>query len=115
MCVMEVDEQGARRLALDVGTVHAGEPKLLGEGGFPIALLECGFSIDVAEGEASVEQDRRRILNSLAGCPTSMLDTAVPPMSHPNYDKVSRWHASMCIPTDASVQCVHAGECYPQW
>ena len=115
MWVMEVDEQGARRLALDVGTVHAGEPKLLGDGGFPIGLLERGFDINVAQGEASVEQDRRRILNSLAGCPTSMLDTAEPPMRHPNYDKVSRRRASMCIHDDASAQRVHAGECYPRW
>ena len=115
MWVMEVDEQGARRLALDVGTVHAGEPKLLGDGGFPIGLLERGFDINVAQGEASVEQDRRRILNSLAGCPTSTLDTAEPPTSHPNYDKVSRRRASMCIHDDASAQRVHAGECYPRW
>ena len=62
MCVLEKDEQGATRLALEVGTVHGGRPMLLGEADFPIALLERGFDIDVYKGEASMVQDRQRIL-----------------------------------------------------
>ena len=89
MCVTEMDTSGARRWALHVGTVHAGQPKLLSEAGFPIALLERGFDIDIAQGEASVEQDRIRILNSLTGCDSSKLDAVKPPLQHEAYDQVS--------------------------
>ena len=91
MCVLEKDEKGGRRLQLHVGTVCAGQAKLLGEDGFPIGLLERGFTIDVAKGESSVEQDRKRILNSLAGRRPSELDTLEPPAHHEHYTEVGVW------------------------
>ena len=45
---------------------------------FPVGLLEAAFRIHVEQGQASVETDRRHILNSLTGMP---LDSE-PPLAH---------------------------------
>ncbi len=49
---------------------------------FPVRLLQAAFGIKVEEGQASVETDKRHILNSLAGMP---LDSE-PPRTHAQYD-----------------------------
>ena len=45
---------------------------------FPVGLLQAAFCIKVEEGQASVETDRRHILNSLAGMPLN----SEPPRTH---------------------------------
>ncbi len=45
---------------------------------FPVGLLQAAFDIKVEDGQASVETDRRHILNSLTGMP---LDSE-PPRTH---------------------------------
>jgi len=98
MSVVDVDENGDRRLKLDFGTVHGGQPMLIAQGledlessqGFPVELLEHGLRVDIAKGEASHAADKRRILNSIVGRPPSVLDTAEPPAEHPNFISVNR-------------------------
>ena len=68
-------QRTGKQLKLDIATIHVGKPCLIAEGhpdlestkDFPLALMERGFSIDIAKAEATQEEDRRRILNSIAG------------------------------------------------
>ena len=53
---------------------------------FPLALIEEAYQIRVEDGQASVEKDRSRILNSIAG---KRLESE-PELQHPAYDAVSR-------------------------
>jgi hypothetical protein len=53
---------------------------------FPVGLLQAAFRIHVEEGQASVETDRRHILNSLTGMP---LDSE-PPRTHAQYDRINK-------------------------
>ncbi len=53
---------------------------------FPVGLLQAAFGIKVEDGQASVETDRRHILNSLTGMP---LDSE-PPQSHTQYDRINK-------------------------
>jgi hypothetical protein len=58
-------------------------------------LLQKGLSVDIAAGQASKEEDKTRILNSVR-CPrarTWALDTPFP-TQHPRYDAVNRALAS---------------------
>ena len=57
---------------------------------FPIALLERGFHVSIADAEASVEVDRWCILNSIVGRPRSELDKVEPLAEHGMYDQVNR-------------------------
>jgi len=100
-------------LYLDIATVHHSEPYVITEGllkeetrleavmpgwgvrdkhrreqGFPLELLEHGYVIDVTQGQASRDEDRVHILNSIAGLPVEMLDNAVA-ASHPSYGSVN--------------------------
>jgi len=80
---------------LDIATIHVGKPCLIAEGhpdlestkDFPLALMERGFSIDIAKAEATQEEDRRRILNSIAGKEEAELDTE-PPTEHEKFTQV---------------------------
>ena len=51
------------------------------EAAFPLELLEKGHEIRVEQGQASWDEDRRRILNSLAGKPLE----SEPELQHPAY------------------------------
>ena len=53
---------------------------------FPVGLLQAAFRIKVEEGQASVETDRRHILNSLTGMP---LDSE-PHLTHEQYDRINK-------------------------
>ena len=93
--VLEQDEDGSRRLKLDVAVGH-GEPKVIAEGleaedrnTFPIALLLRGLETDIASSNASREEDRRRILNSICGLDTSELDHQEPAAAHHKYEQVT--------------------------
>jgi len=52
---------------------------------FPLALIEEAYKIRVQDGQASVEKDRSRILNSIVG---KRLDSE-PELQHPAYDAVN--------------------------
>ena len=88
-------QRTGKQLKLDIATVHAGKPCLIAEGhpdlestkDFPLALMERGFSIDIAKAEATQEEDRRRILNSVAGKEEAELDTE-PPTEHEKFTQV---------------------------
>ena len=51
--------------------------------------MERGFSIDIAKAEATQEEDRRRILNSVAGKEEAELDTE-PPTEHEEFTQVHK-------------------------
>jgi hypothetical protein len=94
MCMLEEDERGGRRLKFDVVIGH-GKPQLMAEGlpttdfpDFPVPLLVRGFEIDIAQSNASVAQDKKRILNSICGVDPLKLDDTAPPKEHDNYKKV---------------------------
>ena len=92
MCMLEIDEMhGGRRLKFDVAIGH-GEPKLMAEGlpttDFPVPLLARGFKIDIAQSNASMAQDKKRILNSVCGVDPLKLDDTAPPKEHDNYKEV---------------------------
>jgi hypothetical protein len=53
---------------------------------FPVGLLQAAFRIKVEDGQASVETDRRDILNYLTGMP---LDSE-PPLTHTQYDRINK-------------------------
>ena len=62
---------------------------------FPMDLLQKGLSVDIAAAQASKEEDKTRILNSVR-CPrarTVALDTPFP-TQHPRYDAVNQALAS---------------------
>ena len=88
-------QQTGKQLKLDIATIHVGKPCLIAEGhpdlestkDFPLALMERGFSIDIAKAEATQEEDRRRILNSVAGKEEAELDTE-PPTEHEKFTQV---------------------------
>ena len=62
------------------------EDKTEREAAFPLQLLEKADEIRVEQGEASVKEDRQRILNSIARNPLE----SEPELQHPAYDAVSR-------------------------
>ena len=88
-------QRTGKQLKLDIATIHVGKPCLIAEGhpdlestkDFPLALMERGFSIDIAKAEATQEEDRRRILNSVAGKEEAELDTE-PPTEHEKFSQV---------------------------
>ena len=88
-------QRTGKQLKLDIATIHVGKPCLIAEGHpdlestkkFPLALMERGFSIDIAKAEATQEEDRRRILNSVAGKEEAELDTE-PPTEHEKFTQV---------------------------
>ena len=53
---------------------------------FPVGLLQAAFGIKVEDGQASVETDKRHILNYLTGMP---LDSE-PPRTHEQYDRINK-------------------------
>ena len=65
------------------------------EQSFPMAVLEKGLAVDIATAQASIEQDRTRILNSIAfpRARTVALNSNFP-TGHRNYDIVNKALAS---------------------
>ena len=55
------------------------------EADFPLALIEEAYKIRVEDGQASVPEDRSRILNSIVGKPLE----SEPDLQHPAYDAVN--------------------------
>ena len=55
------------------------------EGAFPLPLRAKAYGIRVEDGQASVEKDRQRILNSIAGKPVE----SEPDLQHPAYADVT--------------------------
>ena len=72
-----------KQLLLDFATVRDDQAQLLTEGlahemeatqikaarerGFPLELMEKGYGLDITKAKASRDEDRKRILNSIAG------------------------------------------------
>mmetsp|Transcript_47418 Transcript_47418/g.103745 ORF Transcript_47418/g.103745 Transcript_47418/m.103745 type:complete len:690 (-) Transcript_47418:162-2231(-) len=68
------------------GRTHGGKEKASREKFFPTELLLNGIKVDFSKANASVEDDKTRILNCLA-----QRDLHLPPLDeHENYDKVNR-------------------------
>jgi len=97
MCMLEKDSDGARRLKFDVVTICHKRPSLIAEGlpgldstrHFPLPLLERGFELDIAKAVATRAEDKRRILNRIAGKEASELDTTEVPEEHATFDMVN--------------------------
>ena len=58
------------------------------EAAFPYELIKKSLSIQVESAEASVEDDRIHILNSIVGCSGEKIDD-VPLKAHDNYVKLN--------------------------
>ena len=106
-CFEQATVAQGKKLLLDIATVHDGEPELLTDGfayanpdpddgvrdvikfatlikerrekHFPVGLLEKAYAIEVERGQASVEKERKLILNSI----TSTDPKAEPDPAHP--------------------------------
>ena len=65
------------------------------EQAFPVDVLEKGLGVDIATAQASKEEDKTRILNSIAfpRAKTLALNMEIP-TGHPNYDIVNKALAS---------------------
>ena len=84
-CFEQATMVQGKKLLLDFATVQSGASQLLTEGfayegeaaqmkaarerGFPLELLEQGYTMDITKAEASRPDDKRHILNSIAGRP----------------------------------------------
>ena len=82
-CFEQASVVQGKRLLLDFATVQDGQAQLLTEGlahemeatqikaarerGFPLELMEKGYGLDITSAEASKAEDRKHILNSIAG------------------------------------------------
>jgi hypothetical protein len=64
------------------------EDRCSGELRFPISVMRKGLEITVETAQASMEIDRVRILNSVAGKPVGNLDNP-PPTRHVRFDEVN--------------------------
>jgi hypothetical protein len=53
---------------------------------FPVGLLQAAFNIKVEDSQASVETDKRHILNALTGMPLEF----EPPRTHAQYDRINQ-------------------------
>ncbi len=53
---------------------------------FPVGLLQAAFDIKVEDGQATVETDKRHILNYLTGMPLH----SEPPRTHAQYDRINK-------------------------
>ena len=61
------------------------------EARFPLQLLEQGYSIDITKAEASREDDRKSILNCIAGgVPPELLKSQEPDLTSPEFPRVNR-------------------------
>ena len=82
-CFEQASVVQGKQLLLDFATVQDGQAQLLTEGlahemeatqikaarerGFPLELMEKGYGLDIRSAEASKAEDRKHILNSIAG------------------------------------------------
>eukprot|EP00438_Fugacium_kawagutii_P032914 Skav221779 [mRNA] locus=scaffold2426:275619:277445:+ [translate_table: standard] len=70
------------------------------EKNFPLDLAKAAMKIRVQQGEASVEEDRRRILHAICGTDLSGGQVEEPPTEHPAYDGVNATlHARFALST----------------
>ena len=61
------------------------------EAAFPLQLLERGYSIDITKAEASREDDRKSILNCIAGgVAPELLKSQEPDLSSPEFPRVNK-------------------------
>ena len=110
-------QRTGKQLKLDIATIHVGKPCLIAEGhpdlestkDFPLALMERGFNIDIAKAEATQEEDRRRILNSVAGKEEAELDME-PPTEHEKFTQVRPGYGPVCAENVCVTKRVNAGE-----
>lgn len=66
------------------------EAKSEREAAFPLQLLEQGYSIDITKAEASREDDRKSILNTIAGgVPPELLKSQEPDLSSLEFPRVN--------------------------
>mmetsp|Transcript_148774 Transcript_148774/g.370698 ORF Transcript_148774/g.370698 Transcript_148774/m.370698 type:complete len:493 (-) Transcript_148774:11-1489(-) len=70
------------------GDLEFGGYKVQREGHFPIELLHKALAIRLQDGQASVQADRRHILNTICGRGIEDLDVE-PPSMHESYRKVN--------------------------
>merc|ERR1712166_1409220 len=107
-------QQLRKKLHLDIATVVDNRPQLLTEGftdeekkldegragfgsmqkncreeGFPAEVIEHGYRIDVCTAQASRDEDKRRILNTINGVDAQHLSDE-PDLEHPECEKVNR-------------------------
>ena len=82
-CFEQASVVQGKQLLLDFATVRDGQAQLLTEGlahaeeatqikaarerGFPLELMEKGYGLDIRSAEASKVEDKKHILNSIAG------------------------------------------------
>ena len=82
-CFEQASVVQGKQLLLDFATVRDDQAQLLTEGlahakeatqikaarerGFPLELMEKGYGLDIRSAEASKAEDRKHILNSIAG------------------------------------------------
>ena len=120
-CFEQATVAQGKKLLLDIATVQDGEPELLTDGfaydnralpnpdadcdmvavvikrerekHFPVGLLEKAYAIEVEKGQASVEKDRKLILNSI----TSTDPKAEPDPAHPAFGAINRFLRSQII------------------
>ncbi|CAK9076488.1 unnamed protein product [Durusdinium trenchii] len=85
-------EQQHRQVVHNVGGWAAKGQR---EANFPVELIQEGLRICISQASASREEDRRRILNSIAGQPD--LDS-IPDLEHPAYSQVDeRLHSIFAL------------------
>ena len=76
---------------LSYGPKFTLEAKRERETGFPLNLLEKGFSIDIRRASASHKPDIRRILNVIAGTPDiNLILGAEPDLTNPAFERTNR-------------------------
>ena len=122
-----------KKLLLDFATVHDGKPQLLTEGlasedensryiatyfktcreeGFPLRIMEKGYDIQIELADASREEDKRNIMNSITKKP---LDSTPDP-SDEAFSKVNRTLRSMLAEHAARHSAVAwPGSCRKRW
>ena len=125
-CFEQATVAQGEKLLLDIATVQDGEPELLTDGSaytdpdgnpetmyikgerekhFPVGLLEKAYAIEVEKGQASVEKDRKLILNSI----TETDPKAEPDPAHPAFGAINRFLRSQIIGRGAQ-QLADAGQ-----
>ena len=83
------DEAVERNQSWNVGKGY--KAKSAREASFPLQLLERGYSIDITKAEASRKDDKRTILNTIAGgVESNLLTTQEPDLQNPEFERVNK-------------------------
>ena len=124
-----VSDKVGKKLLLDFATVHRGKAQLLTQGlayktearqmkaarerGFPLELMEHGYTIEITKAEATYEEDKRHILNSIAGresYPAGIASNdSAPDLPSPEFDRVNNALRSM-LGEHAALKSEEAGK-----